>query len=70
MAVELDPKYMRYNSRETQEILDSVRTIDDAPVAESENVVKSGGVQAALDTKLGCEDSVDPMSLFDEDSSE
>lgn len=48
MAVQLDPKYLSKNKDEVERILASVATIDDAPTAESDNPVKSGGVATAI----------------------
>lgn len=48
MSVQLDPKYLSENKDEVERILASVKTIDAAPTAGSNNPVKSGGVAAAL----------------------
>ncbi len=48
MSVQLDPKYLSENKDEVERILASVKHIDDAPTAESNNAVKSGGVATAI----------------------
>ena len=48
MANNINPRYLSYSKDEVQAILDQVETLDDAPVAGSDNPVKSGGVAGAL----------------------
>lgn len=46
--VNIDPRYMRYDKADVERILGSVEHIDDTPMEESDNPVKSRGVAAAI----------------------
>lgn len=46
--VNYDPRYMKYDKEDVEALLDKVNGADDAPTADSENMIKSGAVHAAL----------------------
>ena len=46
--VKIDPRYLSYDKAEVEELLGKVDHADDAPTAESENMIKSGAVAASL----------------------
>ena len=47
--VNYDPRYLSYDKAEVEELLGKVDNADSAPTADSENMIKSGAVKAALD---------------------
>ena len=82
--VTVDPRYLKYSTKaEVEALLDKVNNADAEPTAESENMIKSGAVHAALGnyaTKQSVEDLAgamptletndDPASLLEDDSSD
>lgn len=44
----VDPRYSKYNSKEMEAVFDKVHNADAEPTAESENMISSGAVDAAL----------------------
>ena len=46
--VTIDPRYLSYDKADVEELLGKVDHADDAPTADSENMIKSGAVAAAL----------------------
>lgn len=65
--VNIDPRYMKYDKEDVEALLEKVENADSAPTADSENMITSGAVKAALDEKADYEENSDPMSLFDDD---
>ena len=44
----VDPRFLAYDTQEVQELLGKVEHADSAPTADSENMITSGAVAAAL----------------------
>lgn len=53
--VTVDSRYMTYNKDEIQGLLDKVHNADAEPTAESENMISSGAVAAALENYVAKE---------------
>lgn len=45
----IDPRYLSYDKDDVQSLLDKVNNADAEPTAESENMISSGAVAAALE---------------------
>lgn len=54
----VDPRYSKYNSKEMEAVFDKVHNADAEPTAESENMISSGAVAAALVDKAGVGEKV------------
>ena len=50
--VKVESRYLSYNKAAVERILGQVDQIDETPTAGSDNVVKSGGVTAAIETAI------------------
>lgn len=46
--VNIDPRYMKYDKADVEALLDKVNNADAEPTEESENMISSGAVAAAL----------------------
>ena len=51
-GVNIDPRYLSYDKEDVEALLGKVDNADDAPTAESENMIKSGAVAAALSSAV------------------
>lgn len=60
----VESRYLKYNKAEVERILGSVEHVDDTPTEESDNPVKSGGVNAALVGKLDSVTQEQFMEIF------